>query len=93
MSESRNPSAGSSRRTFLKAAAAVTAGTVLARPSLWAQGRRVSAAATSASHLAFPNIDPQFMITPEQALDWNVFKARAVRPTPAAPAGSASRTS
>jgi hypothetical protein len=76
MSESRNRSAGSSRRTFLKAAAAVTAGTVLPRPSLWAQGRRASAAAASASHLAFPRIDSQFMITPEQAWDWNVFKSQ-----------------
>src|SRR5258707_6269158 len=76
MSESRNRAASSPRRTFLKAAAGVTAGTIVTRPSLWAQGRRAGAAAAARSHLAFPKINPQFMITPDQAWDWNVFKSR-----------------
>ena len=41
MSKSRKRAAGSSRRTFLKTAAGVAAGTVLARQHLWAQGERV----------------------------------------------------
>ena len=52
-----------SRRTFLKAAAGVAAGTAL--------GGRPGAAAS-----AFPKIDPQFMITPDQAWEWNVFKSK-----------------
>ena len=76
MSESPNRPASSSRRTFLKAAAGVTAGTVLTRPSLWAQSSRASATAASRSHLAFPKINSQFMITPDQAWDWNVFKSK-----------------
>ena len=63
-----------SRRTFLKAAAGVTAGTVL--PSLWSP----SAAA------GFPKIDPRLMITPQQAFDWNMFKAEG-GPTYAGSAG------
>jgi hypothetical protein len=55
----------SSRRNFLKAAAGVTTGTVLTRQSLPAQSSRSLAA-----------IDPRFMITPQQAWDWNVFKAQ-----------------
>jgi hypothetical protein len=51
-----------SRRTFLKAAAGVTAGTALARPQLFAP--------------ALPKITSQFMITPDQALNWNMFKAQ-----------------
>jgi len=60
------------RRTFLKAAAGVAAGTVL--------GRRADAAA------AFPKIDSQFMITPDLAWDWNVFKSKG-GPTYAGGAG------
>ncbi|HZR22490.1 MAG TPA: twin-arginine translocation signal domain-containing protein [Vicinamibacterales bacterium] len=63
-----------SRRTFLKAAAGVAAGTVLSRPS-WAQS-----AATAHT------IDPQLMITPKQALEWHLFKAQC-GPTYAGSAG------
>ncbi|HLG97457.1 MAG TPA: hypothetical protein VKX49_14185 [Bryobacteraceae bacterium] len=61
-----------SRRTFLKATATVAAGTVL--------GRRAGAAA------AFPKINPQLMITPDQAWEWNVFKSKG-GPTYAGGAG------
>src|SRR6516162_3751703 len=54
----------SSRRTFLKAAGAATAGTVL--PAMWSPGMGA---------VGFPKIDPQLMITPDQAFDWNMFKA------------------
>jgi len=74
MSEWRKRSATSSRRTFLKAAASVTAGAALTPQSLWGQTRRASAGAASTS--AFPKINPQFMITPDQAWDWNVFKSQ-----------------
>ena len=66
MSKSRKRTAGSSRRKFLKAAAGVTAGTVLMRRKLWA---------ATAPDLSFPKIDPRLMITPDQAWDWNMFKA------------------
>ncbi len=59
------------RRTFLKAAAGVAAGTML--------GRRAEAT-------AFPKIDSQFMITPDLAWDWNVFKSKG-GPTYAGGAG------
>ena len=75
MSKSRKRATGSSRRTFLKTAAGVAAGTVLGRESLFAQGARVNAAAAGAANLAFPKINPQFMISPKQALDWHKFKA------------------
>ena len=58
------------RRTFLKAAAGVAAGTML--------GRRAGA--------AFPKIDPRFMITPDVAWEWNVFKSKG-GPTYAGGAG------
>src|ERR1700722_8942545 len=61
-----------SRRSFLKAAAGVTAGAALARPQLFAP--------------AFTKISSQFMITPEQALNWNMFKAQG-GPTYAGSAG------
>ena len=76
MSESPKRTAGSSRRNFLKATAGVAAGTIWTQPRLWAQSTRVSAAAAARSTLAFPKINPQFMITPDQAWDWNVFKAQ-----------------
>src|SRR5262245_49665036 len=75
MSKSRKRAIGSSRRTFLKTAAGVAAGTVLARESVFAQGARVNASAAGATNLALPKINQQFMITPKQALDWHVFKA------------------
>ena len=65
----------SSRRTFLKAAGAATAGTVL--PAMWSPGMGA---------VGFPKIDPQLMITPDQAFDWNMFKA-AGGPTYAGSAG------
>ena len=68
--------AGSSRRKFLRAAAGVTAGTVLPRQMLWAQSSRDTAFAASSGRIRFPGIDPKLMITPDQALDWNVFKAQ-----------------
>jgi hypothetical protein len=76
MSESRKRAASSSRRNFLKAAASVTAGTVLTGQAPWAQSGTVGAAAAAQPNLAFPKIDPRFMITPDQAWDWNVFKAQ-----------------
>ena len=57
------------RRTFLKTAASVSAGTMLMRDRLWAQ----SAAAKTASQVT--KIHQPFMLTPKQALDWHVFKA------------------
>src|SRR6266700_6732805 len=68
MSKSRKRAARPSRRSFLKAAAGATAGTAMARSSLWAQDRGAGA--------AFPKINPQLMITPDQAWDWNLFKAQ-----------------
>jgi hypothetical protein len=74
MSKTRSYSAAS-RRTFLKAAAGASVGTVL--PSRWSPGLAAA---------AFPKIDPRLMITPEQAFDWNMFKA-AGGPTYAGSAG------
>ena len=81
MSKSRTWAANSSRRSFLRSAASLTAGTVLTRQPLWAQG----SAAAAANH-AFPKIDPKLMITPDQAWDWNMFKAQG-GPTYAGSAG------
>lgn len=64
----------SSRRTFLKTAASVAAGTVLSRRG-WAQ-----------SAVTTHKINPQFMVTPKQALDWHVFKSQC-GPTYAGSAG------
>ena len=58
-----------SRRTFLKAAAGVSAGTLVMREQLGAQGRAAGKAT------ALPYIHQPFMLTPKQALDWNMFKA------------------
>ena len=80
MTESRKWPAGSSRRSILKAAAGVTAGSILGRPPLL-RGQNPSPGAAS-----FARINPQFMITPNQAWDWNVFKARC-GPTYAGSAG------
>ena len=60
-----------SRRTFLKTAAGVSAGTMLMRNPLWAQGAPAGKAAAS----ALSKIHQPYMITPKQALDWHVFKA------------------
>src|SRR5882762_4412255 len=78
MSKSRNKTTGSSRRTFLKTAAGVAAGTVLSRTSLGAQAKPAAAAAHAG---AFPQINQKFMITPELALQWNAFKATECGPT------------
>jgi hypothetical protein len=78
--------AGSSRRKFLKTAAGVAAGSVLTRQPAWAQGSRAGAAAAAHTNLAFPGIDPKLLITPDQAWDWNMFKAQA-GPTYAGSAG------
>ena len=67
--KARNQSATPPRRTFLKAAAGITAGTVLTRGTQWAQSGRDNAATLS-------KIDSRQMITPDVAWDWNVFKAR-----------------
>jgi len=69
MNESRKGNGVSRRRTFLKAAASVTAGTVLARNAGWAQGGWAGAA-------AFPKIHAPFLMTSEQAWEWNSFKSR-----------------
>jgi hypothetical protein len=60
-----------SRRSFLKAAASVTAGAVWAPKPSWAEsGQGVL------PDSVFPKIDRQHMITPDQAWDWNMFKAQ-----------------
>ncbi len=79
MTELPKLAANSPRRTFLKAAAGVTAGTILNRGTLGAQSGRAGAA-------AFPKIHQQFLITPDQAWDWNLFKSRG-GPTYAGGAG------
>jgi len=79
MNESRKRAADSGRRNFLKAAASVTAGTVLTCGNEWAQS-------SHGSRTAFPKIDPQWMITPAQAREWNMFKSRG-GPTYAGGAG------
>jgi hypothetical protein len=49
------------RRSFLKAAPALTCGTVIPKAALRAQ--------------PLSKIDGKFMITPQQALEWNTFKS------------------
>ena len=63
-----------SRRTFLKAAAGVTAGTRLVRQPLMAQVISETTAARRKS--PFSKIEQDLMITPGQAWDWHVFKSR-----------------
>ena len=58
-----------SRRSFLKTTAGAAAGSVFARAPLRAQSSATRAA-------TFPGIDPRFVITPDQAWDWNMFKAQ-----------------
>ncbi|HLH98565.1 MAG TPA: hypothetical protein VKW08_25935 [Xanthobacteraceae bacterium] len=62
-----------SRRAFLRDAAGAAAGTVLSAQTPWGQG---AVAAPAPADTARSKIDPQFMITPDQAWDWNVFKAQ-----------------
>src|SRR5438477_7694242 len=73
-----------SRRTFLKAAAGVTAGTGLMGQPLAAQS--IARPAEAGTHSRFPRIEPQLMITPQQAWDWHVFKSQC-GPTYAGSAG------
>src|SRR5947209_7661610 len=73
-----------SRRTFLKAAAGVTAGTGLMGQPLAAQS--VARPAEAGTHSRFPRIEPTLMITPQQAWDWHVFKSQC-GPTYAGSAG------
>src|SRR6516164_3067424 len=68
MKESRRWTSSSPRRSFLKAAGRVTAVSMLTRGTEWAQSGRARAA-------TFPKVHPPFMITPEQAWDWNLFKS------------------
>ena len=86
MSESRKRATSSSRRTFLKTAAGVAAGTMLTRQPLWAQGSRAAASGAAGSSVAFAKINTPFMITPDQAWDWNLFKSQG-GPTYAGGAG------
>src|SRR5436190_21339881 len=58
------------RRTFLKTAAGVSAGTMLMRDRLWAQSALAAKTTGAATKIHQP-----FMLTPKQALDWHVFKA------------------
>ena len=68
MKESRKWPASSPRRGFLKVAGSVTAAAMLTQRTEWAQGGRARAA-------TFPRVHAPFMITPEQAWDWNLFKS------------------
>jgi hypothetical protein len=79
MNELRKGNGVARRRTFLKAAASVTAGTVLTPNAGWGQSSWPGAA-------AFPKIHAPFLMTPEQAWEWNVFKSRG-GPTYAGSAG------
>ena len=69
MSERNRRSSPTSRRTFLKAAAGVTAGTVLNPRGLWAQEGQ-------SARSALTQINRQLMIAPQQALEWHLFKAK-----------------
>ncbi len=79
MKVSRKDAGGSPRRTFLKAAASLTAGSVLTGRAGWAQSNH-------AKFSEFPKIHAPFLITPDQAWDWNVFKSKG-GPTYAGSAG------
>jgi hypothetical protein len=78
MNESQKRTPGSGRRTFLKAAASVTAGTVL--------GGNARAQSSRPAPPAFPKIHAPFLTTSDQAWEWNVFKSRG-GPTYAGSAG------
>ncbi len=62
--------ADTSRRNFLKTAG-LTAGAALIPASSLAQGK---SAAAANGKFAFPQINQQFMITPDQAWDWDCFQ-------------------
>src|SRR5438132_11130219 len=59
------------RRTFLKTAAGVSAGTMLMRNRLLAQTATAGKTASAAVKIHQP-----FMITPKQVLDWHLFKVQ-----------------
>jgi hypothetical protein len=76
--------ADSSRRNFLKAAGAA-AGSMLVGKSLFAQ--TAGGGGSSPTHAAtFPAINQKFMMTPDQAWEWNAFKSQG-GPTYAGGAG------
>jgi len=64
----------SSRRTFLKTAGAA-AGTVFMRQSLWAQSRGAEVGSAARAG-ALSTINQKFMMTPDQAWEWNAFKSQ-----------------
>jgi hypothetical protein len=64
--------ADSSRRNFLKTAGVATGATLIPQ-SFWAQGKQATA---TSGNSTFPRINPQFMITPDQAWDWASFKSQ-----------------
>ena len=66
--------------------AGVTVGTVLTPRPRWARSSRAHAAGMTEPNVPFPRIDPHAMITPDQAWDWNMFKAQG-GPTYAGSAG------
>ena len=80
----RHRRTNASRRNFLKTAAGVAAGTFLTRTPLGAQSAGTIGVGR-AGDLA--RINPAFMITPELALEWNMFKARQCGPTYAGSVG------
>ena len=71
--------AAATRRAFLGGAAGAAAGAILRPGALWAQN-------SPAPHPALNRIDPKLMISPEQAWNWNMFKAEG-GPTYAGSAG------
>jgi hypothetical protein len=75
MGASRKGPRHTSRRTFLKAAAGVTAGTVLGAAPAWSQSRTDGSPIASRPANPLTKINPQYMITPEQAWDWHVLKS------------------
>lgn len=74
----------SSRRAFLKTAGAA-AGTVFVPKSLWAQAAGPEGAAAAHAGV-LSKINPKFMMTPDQAWEWNAFKSQG-GPTYAGGAG------
>jgi hypothetical protein len=67
-------------------AAGVAVGTVLTPRPRWARSSSAHAAGMTEPNVPFPGIDPHAMITPDQAWDWNMFKAQG-GPTYAGSAG------
>src|SRR6476659_1950382 len=77
MNDRRNRVASSSRRTFLKTAAGVAAGTALGGQPLAGQRLRPAAAsAITGVHPTVRKVNSQWMITPDLAWDWNAFKSK-----------------